>query len=132
MECRNGIFEIFEAEYDHHLETRKSSSKNTDGTLDPSYLNLFNKNENFRDKISEEGEWENEGESNEIDDTVSYGQTPQNEIQVRRLMEKSNKFIKIRRKLSNKNHMKLKLGGGKSLKNLYQVVNRNNAEIKTK
>lgn len=47
-------------------------------------------------------------------------------------MEKSNKFIKIRRKLSNKNHMKLKLGGGKSLKNLYQVVNRNNAEIKTK
>ena len=132
MECRNGIFEIFEAEYDPDLETRKSSSKNTDGTLDPSYLNLFNKNENFRDKISEEGEWENEGESNEIDDTVSYSQTPQNEIQVRRLMEKSNKFIKIRRKLSNKNHMKLKLGGGKNLKNLYQVVNRNNAEIKTK
>jgi len=95
-------------------------------------MNILNQR-SFHNKILEETEGEYaEGDSEEMEDTVSYGQTPQNEFQIKQLMENSKKMIKVRKKHSHKEHMKLRLVGDKSLRSLYQAVSQNKQDVKKK
>lgn len=88
-------------------------------------------NTTFREQIPEEAEGEIEPESEE-NETTSFGQTPQNELQIRKLMSNSGKFLKLRKKTSVGTKFKKRLMGDRSMRQLFDIHNQKKKQIQFK
>ena len=79
-------------------------------------------------KISESYEGEAECDEDEKENTVGDIDTPQNEDQLIKFMQTSNKTITFRKKSSTKNTLKSRLMGDNSMQNLFRMVKKNESD----